>query len=179
MSCDAFQQLLDMSQLIREEAAPVPATQQKIKDWHGAAVSILGTRCVISADETRRIVDVPETIPVPGVKPWVRGIANIGGRVVAISDLSSYLSGGNRKSQGRQALIVNGRGIHTGLLIDECFGGIRLSSEELRTDRNVAQELSAFVRGVFATEDGDYALFDTNRLLTNADFAQAGVITSS
>lgn len=179
MNNDAFQCLAEMAQLVSEQAALVPAAQEKVMDWHGAAVSILGTRCVISADETRRIVDVPETIPVPGVKPWVRGIANIGGRVVAISDLSAYLSGGSRKSPGRQALIINGRGIHTGLLIDESFGGVRLSTEELRNDRKVAKELSAFVRGVFASDDGDYALFDTNRLLTDADFTRAGVISYS
>ncbi len=179
MSSDAFQALADMARLIDEQAAAVPALQEKIKDWHGAVVSILGTRCVISADETRRIVDVPETIPVPGVKPWVRGIANIGGRVVAISDLTAYLSGGNKKSHGRQALIINGRGIHTGLLIDEIFGGVRLSTEELNTNKEVAKELSAFVSGVFATDNGDYALFDTNRLLTDADFVEAGVISSS
>ncbi|TGD70914.1 chemotaxis protein CheW [Mangrovimicrobium sediminis] len=179
MNPNAFECLQGMAQLVRAKAAPAPAMQQKIQDWHGAAVSILGVRCVISADETRKIVDVPETIPLPGVKPWVRGIANIGGRVVSISDLSAFLSGGSRTSNGRQALIINGRGIHTGLLIDECFGGVRLSTEELRTNKKVAKELQAFVRGVFSTEDGEYALFDTNRLLTDANFTQAGVITTS
>ncbi len=179
MNQNAFECLQQMTDMVRERAATPPALQQKIQDWHGAAVSILGVRCVISADETRRIVDVPETIPLPGVKPWVRGIANIGGRVVSISDLTSFLSGGNRTSNGRQALIINGRGVHTGLLIDESFGGVRLSTEELRSNKKVAKELQAFVRGVFTTEDGDYALFDTNRLLTDANFIDAGVITSS
>ena len=80
MSGDAFQTLRVLSQQVIDFAAPVPATQELIQNWHGAAFDVLGTRCVISADETRMIVDLGDTIPLPGVKHWVRGLANVGGR---------------------------------------------------------------------------------------------------
>ncbi|AQA17839.1 hypothetical protein BST95_05910 [Halioglobus japonicus] len=179
MSTDAFQTLRVLSQQVIDFAEPVPATQELIQNWHGAAFDVLGTRCVISADETRMIVDLGDTIPLPGVKHWVRGLANVGGRVVAISDLTSFLSGGAKTSGGKQALIVNGRGIHTGLMIEQSYGGVRLSTEQLRTDIQVADELQPYISGVFSTNDGDYALFDTSKLLIDANFTEASVITSS
>lgn len=179
MNVDAFDCLQRLDQLITERGAPSPTVTQVTKDWVGAAFTVLGTRCVISADETRMIADLGSTIPLPGVKHWVKGIANIGGRVVAISDLSAFLSGGKRSSSGSQALIVSGRGIHTGLMIEQSFGGVRLSTQELDTNRSVAEELQPYVQGVFATEDGDYALFDVSRLLTDAEFTQASAITTN
>jgi twitching motility protein PilI len=179
MSADAFNYLKSLTQLIAERGAASPTVAQVTKDWVGAAFTVLGTRCVISADETRMIADLGSTIPLPGVKHWVKGIANIGGRVVAISDLSAFLSGGKRTSSGNQALIVNGRGIHTGLMIEQSFGGVRLSTQELDTSKSVPDELQPYVQGVFTTEDGDYALFDTSRLLTDAEFIEASAITTN
>ena len=80
MSNSIFDYLCQLSDLVSERGAAVPQLKELEKDWHGAAFDLLGTRCVISADETRMIVDLGDTIPLPGVKHWVRGLANVGGR---------------------------------------------------------------------------------------------------
>lgn len=179
MENKAFNVLRVMAQLVATRATAVPAPQEVAQNWHGAAFEVMGTRCVISAEETRLIADLPATIPIPGVKHWVKGLANINGRVIAITDLSSFLSGGDRNANGKHALVISGRGINTGLAIDASYGGVRLSTEELRTDIPVADELRPYVSGVFSTKDGEYALFDTTRLLTDAEFVEASVITTN
>jgi chemotaxis signal transduction protein len=35
--------------------------------------------------------------------------------------------------------------------------------------------LQPFVRGVFPSDEGDYAVFDIEKLLSDADFMEAGV----
>ena len=175
----AFNLLRIMARLVADKATPAPAPQEVAQNWHGAAFEVLGTRCVISAEETRLIANLPATLPIPGVKQWVRGLANINGRVIAIADLSAFLSGGDRIANGKHALVISGRGINTGLAVDASYGGVRLSTEELRTDIPVADELRPYVSGVFSTSNGDYALFDTTRLLTDAEFSEASVITTS
>jgi twitching motility protein PilI len=179
MENKAFNQLRVLGQLVAAKAAPVPAPEEVAQNWHGAAFEVLGTRCVVSAEDTRLIADLPATIPIPGVKQWVKGLANINGRVIAIADLSAFLSGGDRNANGKHALVISGRGINTGLAVEASYGGVRLSTEELRTDLTVAEELQPYVSGVFSTKHGDYALFDTTRLLTDADFVEASVITTN
>ena len=179
MESKVFNTLRAMAQLVTAKAAQVPAPQGVAQNWHGAAFQVLGTRCVVSAEEIRLIADLPATIPIPGVKQWVKGLANINGRVIAIADLSAFLSGGDHSANGKHALVISGRGINTGIAVEASYGGVRLSTEELHTDVPVADELRPYVSGVFSTKDGDYALFDTTRLLTDTDFVEASVITTN
>ncbi len=175
MAKSSFKCLVDMAAVIESTAAPVPLAQEYIEYWYGAAFEVLGTRFVASMREARKVVDLTPTIPIPGVKQWVRGLANIGGRVLSIADLSAFLSKGEQTSNGKQALIVTGRGIQSGLVIDASFGGVRFPVDDMREDISVAEHLKPFVRGVFRADDGDYAVFDIEKLLSDADFMEAGV----
>ena len=175
MDRENFDALASMAASIEANGAPVPLAHSYVEYWHGAAFEVLGVRCVASMKEARKVVDLTPTIPVPGVKQWVRGLANIGGRVLSIADLSAFLSSGERGSAGKQALVISGRGIHTGLVIDASFGGVRFPAAELRHDREVPAQLSPYVTGVFSADEGDYAVFSIERLLQDADFAEAGI----
>lgn len=179
MEHNAFESLRTLAHWVDVRAVDVPSGAPDVEYWHGAAFEVMGTRCVTSTEETRMIVDLAPAVSIPGVKHWVRGLANIGGRVLSISDLSAFLSRGQTSSDGKQALVINGRGIHTGLVIDASFGGVQFDVNKMRTDIPVAPELEPYVTGVFPADDGDYAVFDINLLLTDADFVQAGVVTTN
>lgn len=170
-----FDSLAGMADTVRQRSAPVPLANEYVEYWHGAAFEVLGTRCVASMKEARKVVDLTPTISIPGVKPWVRGLANIGGRVLAISDLSSFLSSGKSASNGKQALVISGRGIHAGIVIDASFGGVRFPVNHLRDERGDVEELKPFITGVFSSENGDYAVFSIDQLLNHPDFMEAGV----
>lgn len=171
----SFDCLRDFSDFVERRSAPAPTANEYIEYWHGAAFEVLGTRCVASMQEARKVVDLTTTIPVPGVKSWVRGIANIGGRVLAIADLSSFLSRGKITSNGKQALVVSGRGINAGMVIDASFGGVRFPINDLRDEQGDVDALKPFISGVFSSEHGDYAVFNIDRLLKDSDFMEAGV----
>ena len=170
-----FDNLKQMSDRIRERAAPVPLANEYVEYWHGAAFEVLGTRCVASLKEVRKVVDLTPMISIPGTKPWVRGLANIGGRVLAISDLSAFLSGARSTSNGKQALVISGRGINAGVVIDASYGGVRFPVSHLRDERGDVEELKPFITGVFSSENGDYAVFSIDQLLNHTDFMEAGV----
>lgn len=179
MDRSAFKCLTDIADLVERQSAEVPVAHRYIEYWYGAAFEVLGTRCVASMQEARKIVDLTPTISIPGAKSWVRGLANIGGRVLSIADLTAFISDGASTSAGKQALVVSGRGIHSGLVIDVSFGGVRFPIEEMRKDLPVAGRLRPYISGVFRSDDGDYAVFNIERLLGDPDFMQAGVITTN
>ena len=170
-----FDCLRDMVGLIERNAAVVPPAQPYVEYWYGAAFEVLGVRCVASMKEARKVVSLTPTVSIPGVKQWVRGLANIGGRILSIADFTAFVSKGEVTSTGKQALVVSGWGIHAGLVIDASFGGVKFPVESLRHDLPVAKQLQPYVSGVFPSEEGDYAVFDIDRLLSDADFMKAGV----
>ena len=173
----SFDCLSEQEDLIQRRSAPVPLAHEYIEYWHGAAFEVLGTRCVASMKEARKVVDLTPTITIPGVKPWVRGLANIGGRVLAIADLSAFLSRGKVTSNGKQALVISGRGIHSGIIIDASFGGVRFPINDLRDENGDVDALKPYISGVFSSENGDYAVFNIDRLLNDTDFMEASVET--
>jgi len=173
----SFDCLSEQAGLVQRRSAPVPLAHEYIEYWHGAAFEVLGTRCVASMKEARKVVHLTPTITIPGVKPWVRGLANIGGRVLAIADLSAFLSQGKVTSNGKQALVISGRGIHSGIIIDASFGGVRFPINDLRDEQGDVDALKPYISGVFSSENGDYAVFNIDRLLNDPDFMEAGVET--
>lgn len=175
----SFDSLRDMASNIEANAALVPSAQAYIEYWHGAAFDVLGTRCVMSLQQVRKIVELTPIIPIPGVKHWVRGLANISGRVLSIVDLVAFLSKGTTVSAGKQALVISGRGINVGLVIDASYGGVKFPIEKLRKDLPVAEQLRPYVSGIFSSEQGDYAVFDIDGLLSDADFSRAGVVMNN
>ncbi len=175
MDARSFNSLREISEHIERRSAPVPLANEYIEYWHGAAFEVLGTRCVASMREARKVVDLTPTITIPGTKAWVRGLANIGGRVLAIADLSAFLSQGKVTSNGKQALVMSGRGINVGVVIDASFGGVRFPINDLRDEQGDVEALKAFISGVFSSETGDYAVFNIDRLLNHPDFMEARV----
>ena len=75
----SFDCLRDFADYIDRNSAPAPLANEYIEYWHGAAFEVLGTRCVASMQDARKVIDLTPTIPIPGVKSWVRGLANIDG----------------------------------------------------------------------------------------------------
>lgn len=173
----SFDCLRDFADYVDRNSAPAPLANEYIEYWHGAAFEVLGTRCVASMKDARKVIDLTPTIPIPGVKSWVRGLANIGGRVLAIADLSAFLSQGKITSNGKQALVISGRGINTGMVIDASFGGVRFPINDLRDEQGDVAALKPYISGVFSSEHGDYAVFNIDRLLKDPDFMEAGVPT--
>jgi twitching motility protein PilI len=175
----SFDQLSEMAAQIEQRSAPVPVAKKYVEYWHGGAFEVLGVRCVASMKEVRKVVELTPTIPIPGVKHWVRGLANIGGRVLSIVDLAAFLSGGEQVSKGKQALVVSGRGISAGLVIDNSFGGVKFPANQLSKDTGVAEYLKPYVSGVFESDGGDYAVFNLDVLLNDTEFAHAGVVMNT
>ena len=95
--------------------------------------------------------------------------------LLAIADLSAFLSQGKITSNGKQALVISGRGINTGMVIDASFGGVRFPINDLRDEQGDVAALQPYISGVFSSEDGDYAVFNIDRLLKDPDFMEAGV----
>src|SRR5210317_1346393 len=74
-----------------QNAAQLPLKESAHPEWQGLGFQIGGLRLVASMGEISEIMQVPKMAPLPGVKSWIMGIANVRGRLVPVVDLHDYL----------------------------------------------------------------------------------------
>ena len=91
MPSDALNVLFDIKSATFANAASLPLKEQAAAQWQGLGFLVGGVRLVAKLGEVGELLQVPRLTTLPAVKPWVRGIANIRGRLVPIIDLHSFL----------------------------------------------------------------------------------------
>ena len=77
----------------RKNSSGMPTNQAVVDDWIGIGFRINDILLLAKMDEINEISPIPPTIRVPGVKFWVKGLANIRGSLMPVIDMKAYLFG--------------------------------------------------------------------------------------
>ncbi len=118
-----FQLLKQVAEQAQENATPLPQPEQLREIWHGISYSFGEFTLLSPLAEVSEIAPCPQISLLPGVKPWVRGVANVRGSLITVIDLAAYL--GLRPPQVHQncrVLVINQPGLMAGVLVDEVHG---------------------------------------------------------
>ena len=151
-SLTAFELLLQIDQRCRLLAADLPSQPTRQNSWSGIGFRLGEYWYVAPMGEVSEVLHEPRFTQVPGVKPWVKGVANLRGRLLPIMDLCAFL--GHELSvarRQRRVLVVEHQDVFAGLMVDEVFGLQHFaqgSLEPVATDA-VPGPMAAFVEGCF------------------------------
>jgi twitching motility protein PilI len=88
-SLTAFELLLDIDQRCRLLVADQPPQDNRLQQWSGIGFRIAGQWFVAPMGEVAEVLREPRSSRVPGVQPWVCGVANLRGRLLPVMDLSA------------------------------------------------------------------------------------------
>jgi twitching motility protein PilI len=151
----AFELLLDIDQRCRARAAGLPLQEAHQQDWAGIGFRLGEQRFVAPMNEIAEILHEPRYTPMPGVKPWMLGVANLRGRLLPVMDLCSFF--GRELSPARKqrrVLVVEHQDVFAGLLVDEVFGMQHFSQLSLMPQAfgEIDQQVAPFLRGQFLRE---------------------------
>ena len=111
--------------------------------------------------EVAEVLHEPRTSRVPGVQPWVCGVANLRGRLLPVTDLSAFFGlGPAAAGKQRRVLVLDHEELFAGLLVDEVLGlqHFALSSLELSPPQPLLRAAAPFVQGHFPRER-NWAIF--------------------
>lgn len=122
-STQAFDILREMHSDTFRNAAPMPTKTEDQVEWQGLGFQIGGVRLVSPLGEVSEIMQLPRYTTLPGVKPWLLGIANVRGRLIPIIDMHEYLDvpAALPKKEWRVLVIEEGD-LVAGLLIEQSLG---------------------------------------------------------
>ncbi|SCY87678.1 chemotaxis protein CheW [Pseudomonas sp. NFACC37-1] len=154
-SLTAFELLLQIDRRCRLLGADLPSQPTHRAGWSGIGFRLGEHWYVAPMGEVSEVLHEPRHTHLPGVKPWVRGVANLRGRLLPLMDLCGFF--GHELSavrKQRRVLVVDHVEVFAGLLVDEVLGLQHFaqdSPEPMLVDDQDGPE-AAFVKGRFGGE---------------------------
>ncbi|MBD1549925.1 chemotaxis protein CheW [Pseudomonas typographi] len=168
----AFELLLDIDRRCRAQASALPSQDARLQSWSGIGFRLASHWFVAPMAEVVEVLPEPRLAQVPGVHHWVRGVANLRGRLLPVMDLCGFF-GQERSSvrKQRRVLVIDHEELFTGLLVDEVPGLQHFPLLRLDPGRppGLPENLQPFVQGHFQRER-DWAVFSPLALTTIAEF---------
>ena len=175
MAAKGFIKLLEIAERSKQRAIGLPAGGQAAEMWSGIGFTLGGQHFLAAMGEVNEVLAVPRYTHVPGVKPWMKGIANVRGRLLPITDLLAYFNRRPELQEHRRRLIVIDQAdIFAGLVVDDVLGMQHFPVADYGPDApGVIPELQPFVQGAFRRGDTFWAVFSLARLVEDPQFLQA------
>ena len=167
-----FEILKKMDGRFRRNSSGLPVAKTVVDDWIGIGFAINDIPLIAKMDDVNEILPPPETIRVPGVAPWVKGLANIRGNLMPVLDMNGFLYGKPTEIRKEsRILIINKLGIVAGLLVDEVYGLRRFKHDEHQKQvKEDAGSVGEYLAGTFADQVRRWNVFSVEKLASAEQF---------
>lgn len=174
-SFEPFAALLALAQSSVDNAYGLPAQVDIKPHWTGIGFTLAGQRLVAPMAEVAEIFAVPNTTRLPGVKPWVRGVANVRGRLLPLMDMEVFFGNGLAGSRKQHRVMALEFGdVYTGLIVSEVHGMQHFPVDSFHNDiPETLAPMQPFLAGAYRHRDQDWAVFSPFRLVRDERFFNA------
>ncbi|WP_419708162.1 chemotaxis protein CheW [Pseudomonas sp. NFX224] len=169
-SLTAFELLLQIDERCRLLAADLPSQPTRQDSWSGIGFRLGEHWYVAPMSEVSEVLHEPRFTQVPGVKSWVKGVANLRGRLLPVMDLGAFV--GHELSvarRQRRVLVVEHQEVFAGLMVDEVFGLQHFAQDSLEPVDTLNGPMASFIKGRFQREQ-PWQVFSPFALATSPGF---------
>jgi twitching motility protein PilI len=169
----AFAALQELANKSWRSAQQLPAQIDTRPQWSGVGFSLLGFQFVVPMGQLAEILEVPNFTRLPNVESWVKGVANIRGRLLPILDMGAFLGGrltGHKKIQ--RVLVLDTGTFYAGLWVDYVHGmqHFPVDSAFESLPEGLPYSVSAYVSGGFQVGETPWFVFNPIALLEDPNF---------
>ena len=157
---------------VTKDVVDAPLDSDSVGFWDGIHFTLDQLHFIIETQRVKEVLVLPYVTPLPGVKPWVMGIANVNDKPTTMIDLKGFLAlSESMSTQPLTAIIINHKGGSTGFVVDEVQGRLKHPRDSRRTTlpNEVPHTIVPFADGHFEESDR-YIVFDIDKLLGNEEF---------
>ena len=165
---DAMQKqvILNATEPPRETADPAV--------WQGIRFTLGERDYVVGMDSINEVIPEPVATPLPGARDWVKGIANLKGRLITIVDLNRFLDVPVHSRHHRHTLVINNNGVCAGLLVDKAHGIMEFPKTHFDTNmpEGIETAIKPFTQGSYHKEQ-NYPVFSADRFINSQQFLAA------
>jgi twitching motility protein PilI len=172
----AWELLKRLEQACLAHRIAVPRGGEVTRLWTALALRVGNWRLLAGLHgEVREVLTEPLVARVPMTKPWLRGVANVRGMLLPVSDLQAFLTG-ELTAEGPRSriLVVQWEKLRVGLLVPELLGFKRLADSGGDRDRpRVDAAIAPYVTHAYEHEGESWPVLNFAALLSAQAFRQA------
>lgn len=170
----AYARLVDYMERCRASACALPSQEDLVQYWSGIGFTLDEVQYVAPLDQVSEILSVPEYTRVPGVLNWVKGVANVRGRLMTVMDLMGFLDKTPAlKEKDRRLLVLDEGEIYTGLVVDSVLGMQHFQVDGFVAEPEKLDEaVQPYIEGAYTRDREQWAVFSLFRLADDPRFLQ-------
>lgn len=172
---EVFEALLDMEQRGLKYARPLPRQKALGLMWQGIGFMLANLHFVVPLKEVKEILGVLPVTPLPASVSWFRGVANVRGGVLPVTDLQGFvLSIPHITTALSRILVINFDQTIAGFVVQEVVGIKRFLDESRRQElqEGVDEPLKSFVTSAFQQEGKIWHILSLKTLSQNIQFCR-------
>ena len=150
----------------------MPSADGATDDWDGIGFRVAGMNLLAKMGDVTEILDPPTYTRVPGVQPWVIGIANVRGGLLPLMDLSGFITGEpTKKLKSGRVMVINHKGVVTGLIVEEVQGMRHFSLNDQAYELpEISNRLKPYIKQAFKKDNSYWPVFDITALVEDERF---------
>ena len=169
-----FQTLKTLAQRVRDNAAPLPDRSKASESWQAIAFEFMNDIFVVPMKDVKEVLPTPGATRIPGVKQWVKGIANVRGEILALVDLNSFISSRRTSNPNLSRVVAVEIGtVRFGLIVDRVIGMRQVNQAQIQpgTTQACPQEMAEYMSGSAQIDEYEVNLFDPMKLVNSDTFS--------
>lgn len=171
----AFILLADLTRRLHENAHELPSRQDLVQYWSGIAFILDGVNYVAPLDEVAEVLSAPDYTRVPGVSPWMKGVSNVRGRLMAVMDLTVFLNKvSSLNTQRRRLLVIDENDLYTGMAVDDVLGMQHFPVSGFVDQWATDAAVTPYICGAYARDGSYWPVFSLRLLAEDPRFLQVG-----
>ena len=170
---EPFAQLVALANHSVAVAAGLPQQQDIVPEWTGISFELGGVRLVAPMGQVTEILTLPPFTRLPSVQDWVRGIANVRGRLLPLMDMEAFLGGVlDRSRKSHRVLVLEMGEFYSGLIVSSVRGMETFPVDQYSPDmpEGMPDELKPYIDGAYTQDGGLRAVFSPEKLIQDDKF---------
>jgi twitching motility protein PilI len=175
-----YELLAQLDRKCRSNAAGIPVQVDTREEWTGVEFALHGRELLASMDDISEIVSIPPITRIPGVRPWVLGMANMRGMLLPVVDMEKFLYGDNSVAAtgtNKRLLVIELGDVFVGLVIDNVLGmrHFWLDEKEEELPASLDAQIAPFVEYSYKRLGKNTPVFSMSRLVESEAFMDVAV----
>lgn len=175
MSVHPLEILQQMEQDVLSAGMTLPEEDVVAEQWVGLSYRVGELQFVTAMDQISEVVPSAPFAVVPRTQTWLRGIANVRGRLLTVIDLQDFLGMGPvNADQYARLIVINNDQLSCCLLVSRLQGLRHFDPEGDSCETGeMDQKWAGYIAGSLGREQQKWLVFDTDRLLEDKSFLGA------